>query len=107
MNSLAFFQNINSDINSDIISFFNFVLSAELAIACICGMWQGCWFGEASASKIALLATITAIMFHLWQSWPQQLVLLTVLPQCAFWVFAGASSGCVLRWVFDQTVARN
>jgi hypothetical protein len=31
---------------------------------------------------------------------------LTVLPQCAFWVFVGGLVGCTFRWVFEQTVAR-
>jgi len=102
MNSLTFFQNINSNI----ISFFNFVLSVELAIACTCGLWQGFWHGEASVSKIALLATITAIMFRLWQSWPHEFAVLSVWPQGAFWVFVGGLVGCTFRWGVERAFLR-
>ena len=89
-------------------SILNFVLSVELAIACICAAWQGFWLGdEATVVKIALLATIAAIIFRLWELWPQQLVLLTVLPQCAFVVFVGGLVGCTLRWGVDQAFCPN
>jgi hypothetical protein len=103
MNSLTFFQNINSNITN----FFNFALSVELAVACIWGMWQGFWLSEASVSKIALLATITAIMFRLWQSWPHEWVWFAAWPQCAFVVFAGGVAGCTLKWGVDQSFLRS
>jgi len=62
---------------------------------------------EATVGKITELATITAMLFGAWQWWPHQLVLLTVLPQLAFWVFVGGLVGCTFRWVFQQAVARN
>ncbi|MEG3959096.1 hypothetical protein [Microcoleus sp. herbarium2] len=77
----------------------------ELAHACICRVWQG-GGREATVGKITELATITAMLFGARQWWPHQLVLLTVLPQLAFWVFVGELVGCTFRWVFQQTVAR-
>jgi len=62
---------------------------------------------EASVGKITELATITAMLFGAWQWWPHQLVLLTVLPQLAFWVFVGGLIGCTFGWVFEQAVPRN
>jgi hypothetical protein len=47
------------------------------------------------------------MLFCAWQWWPHQLVLLTVLPQLAFWVFVGGLIGCTFGWVFEQAVARN
>jgi hypothetical protein len=99
-------QRLFQNINSDIISILNRVLSIELAHACICGVWQGFLFGEATVGKITELATITAMLFGAWQWWLHQLVLLTVLPQLAFWVFVGGLVCCTFRWVFEQTVAR-
>jgi hypothetical protein len=61
---------------------------------------------EATVGKITELATITAMLLGAWQWWPHQLVLLTVLPECAFWVFVRGLVGCTFRWVFEQTVAR-
>jgi hypothetical protein len=61
---------------------------------------------EATVGKITELGTITAILFGARQWWPHQLVLLTVLPQLAFWVFVGELVGCTFKWVFEQTVAR-
>jgi len=46
------------------------------------------------------------MLFGARQWWPHQLVLLTVLPQLAFWVFVGELVGCTFGWVFEQTVAR-
>ncbi|MEG4407209.1 hypothetical protein [Microcoleus sp. MON2_D5] len=80
----------------------NFVLSVELAVACTCGLWQGFWLGEASVSKIALLATIATIMFRLWQSWPHEWVWFATWPQCAFWVFVGGLVGCTFRWGVER-----
>lgn len=102
MNSLTSLHNFLTNATN----IFNFVLSIELAIACICGVWQGFRFGEATVGKITELATITAMLFGAWQWWPHQLVLLTVLPQLAFWVFVGGLVGCTFRWVFERTVAR-
>ncbi|MEG4444429.1 hypothetical protein QUB47_17770 [Microcoleus sp. AT9_B5] len=45
------------------------MLSIELAIACGLGIWQGLAIGEAIAGKIAVLATITAILFGARQWW--------------------------------------
>jgi hypothetical protein len=70
MNSLTFFQNINSDI----ISILNGVLSVELAIACLWGVRHGFWLGKATVGKITQLATITAMLFGAWQWCPHQLV---------------------------------
>jgi len=98
MDFITFLQNINSNINSSILSLLNLVLFVELTIACFCGAWQGWWLGEATTGKITVLATITAIMFRLWQLWPQQFVQLTIFPQCAFVVFAGGLVGCTVKW---------
>ena len=37
-------------------------------------------------------------MFRFWQLCPYKIVLLTVLPQCAFWVFVGGLVGCTFKW---------
>jgi hypothetical protein len=103
MNSITLLHNFLTNTTN----ILNLVLSIELAIACICGLWQGFWLCQASIGKIGLVATITAIMFRLWQSWPQEWVWFAVLPQCAFWVFAGGLVGCTLKWGIEQTVARN
>lgn len=102
MNSLTSLHNFLTTATN----ILNGVLWVELAHACICGVWQGFRFGEATVGKITELATITAMLFGAWQWWPHQLVLLTVLPQLAFWVFVGGLVGCTFRWVFEQTVAR-
>jgi hypothetical protein len=47
------------------------------------------------------------MLFCARQWWPHQLVLLTVLPQLAFWVFVGGLVGCTFGWDFEQAVARN
>jgi hypothetical protein len=44
-------------------SILNFVVSVELAIACGVGVISGWLTDEATAGKIFLLTTITAIMF--------------------------------------------
>lgn len=88
-------------------SILNFVLSVELAVACLWGVRHGFWLGEASAGKIALLATITAIMFRLWQSWPYEWVWFAAWPQCAFVVFAGGLAGCTLKWGVDRSFLRS
>ena len=103
MDSLTFLQNANTNI----LSFINGLLFLELAIACICGVWQGFWQGEATAGKIVLLAAICAIVFRLWQSWPSEWVWFAVLPQCAFVVFAGGFVGCTFRWGVDRAFLRS
>src|SRR4028118_1730053 len=79
MNSLTFLHNINSNINSAIISVLNLVLFLELTIACCRGMYRGWTIGEATVGKIFLLTMIAAIMFRLWQSWPHEFVVLALL----------------------------
>ena len=103
MNSLTLLHNFLTNTTN----ILNGVLSVELAVACLWGMWQGLTIGEATVGKIALLATIAAIMFRLWQSWPHQWVWFAVWPQCAFWVFVGGLVGCTLRWGVERAVARN
>jgi polyferredoxin len=104
MNSLTLLHNFLTNTTN----ILNFLLSVELAVACLWGMWQGLTIGEATAGKIALLTAIAAIMFRLWQSWPQEWLSFTaVLPQCAFVVFAGGLVGCTFKWAFDRAVARN
>jgi hypothetical protein len=107
MNSLIFLQNINSNINSAIISVLNLVLFLELTAACCWGMYQAWTIGEATIGKIALLGTIATIMFRLWQSWPQEWLSFTVvLPQCAFWVFVGGLVGCTFKWGVERVFSR-
>ncbi|MEG4087907.1 hypothetical protein [Microcoleus sp. Pol12B4] len=72
MDSLTFLQNINTNINSAIISVLNLVLLIELTVAWCWGIYRGGTIGEATAGKIFLLTTIAAIMFRLWQSWPYE-----------------------------------
>ena len=103
MDSLTFLQNINSAI----LSVLNLVLLIELTVACCWGMYQAWTIGEATTGKITELALYAAMLFGTWQYWPHELVLLTVLPQCAFWVFVGGLVGCTFKWVFEQAVARN
>ena len=103
MNSLTFLQNINSTI----LSFLNLVLFIELTIACCLGMYQSWTIGEATTGKITELALYTAMLFGAWQWWPHKLVLLTVLPQCAFWVFVGGLVGCTFRWGVERAFLRS
>ncbi len=107
MDSLTFLQNTNSNILSSILNLLNLVLFVQLSVACCWGIYRGWTIGEATTGKITELGLYTAMLFGAWQSWPHKLVLLTVLPQCAFWVFAGGLVGCTLRWGVEQTVARN
>jgi hypothetical protein len=103
MDSLTFLQNINSNINSAILSVLNLVLFIELTIACCWGMYQAWTIGEATSGKITELALYSAILFGAWQWWPQQeWVWFAVLPQCAFVVFAGGLVGCTLRWGVER-----
>ena len=102
MDSLTFLQNINSNINSAILSVLNLVLFIELTIACCWGMYQAT-IGKATTGKITELALYSAILFGAWQWWPQQeWVWFAVLPQCAFVVFAGGLVGCTLRWGVER-----
>ena len=102
MNSITLLHNFLTNTTN----FLNFVMSVELAIACGVAVISGWLTDEATAGKIALLAAIAAIMFRLWQSWLQQLVLLTVLPQCAFWVFVGELVGCTSKWSVERAFSR-
>jgi len=47
MNSLTSLHNFLTNATN----IFNFVLSIELAHACICGVWQGFPFGEEPSAK--------------------------------------------------------
>ena len=55
MDSLTFLQNINSNINSAIISVLNLVLFIEFTIACCQGIYRGWTMGEATSGKITEL----------------------------------------------------
>lgn len=107
MDFITFLQNTNSNILSSILSLLNLVLFVELTAACCLGMYRGWTIGETTTGKITELGLYTAMLFGAWQWWPHKLVLLTVLPQCAFWVFAGGLVGCTFKRVFQQAVARN
>lgn len=56
MDSLTFLQNINTNINSTILSLLNLVLFIELTAACCLRMYRGWVIGEATTSKITELA---------------------------------------------------
>ncbi len=107
MDFITFLQNINSNINSAILTLLNLGLFLELTAACCRGMYRGWTMGEATIGKIFLLGTIPAIMFRLWQSWPQEWLSFTaVLPQCAFWVFVGGLVGCTFKWGVERVFSR-
>jgi hypothetical protein len=106
MDSLTFLQNINSNINSAIISVLNLVLFIELTIACCQGIYRGWTIGEATVGKIFLLTMIAAIMFRVWQSWPHEFAVLSVWPQGAFWVFVGGLVGCTSKWGVERVFSR-
>jgi hypothetical protein len=55
MDSLTFLQNINSNINSTILSLFNLVLLIELTIACSWEIYQAWTMGKATSGKITEL----------------------------------------------------
>jgi hypothetical protein len=93
MDSLTFFQNINSNIFSSIISLLNLVLLVELTIAFILGMRLGFLTDEATTSKITEFGLYTTMLFGAWQWLPQEWVWFAVLPQCGFLVFAGGLVG--------------
>ncbi|MEG4997832.1 hypothetical protein [Microcoleus sp. B4-D4] len=103
MDFITFLQNILSSI----LNLLNLVLFVRLTIACCWGMYEGWTIGEATVGKILLLTTIAAIMFRLWQSWPQEWVWFAVLPQCAFVVFVGGLVGCILKWGVERAFVRN
>jgi hypothetical protein len=65
MDSLTFFQNINSNINSTILSLLNLVLFIELTIACCRGMYQAWTMGEATSGKITELALYTTMLLDM------------------------------------------
>jgi hypothetical protein len=106
MDFITFLQNINSNINSAIISVLNLVLFIEFTIACCQGIYRGWTIGEATTGKIVLLTTIAAIMFRLWQSWPHEFAVLSVWPQGAFWVFVGGLVGCTSKWGVERVFSR-
>jgi hypothetical protein len=106
MDFITFLQNINSNINSAILSVLNLVLFVQLIVACCRGMYRGWTIGEATVGKIFLLTTIAAIMFRLWQSWPHEFAVLSVWPQGAFWVFVGGLVGCTSKWGVERVFSR-
>jgi hypothetical protein len=63
MDSLTFLQNINinSNINSAILSLLNLVLFLELTAACCWGMYQALTMGEATRGKITELPLYNAV----------------------------------------------
>jgi hypothetical protein len=73
MDSLIFLQNINSNINSTILSLFNLVLFLELMAACSWEIYQAWTIGKATSGQITelglyptmLLAMDTARKIHL------------------------------------------
>jgi len=106
MDFITFLQNINSNINSAIISVLNLVLFIEFTIACCWGIYQGWTIDEATVGKIFLLTTIAAIMFRWWQSWPHEFAVLSVWPQGAFWVFVGGLVDCTSKWGVERVFSR-
>ncbi|MEG3959449.1 hypothetical protein [Microcoleus sp. herbarium2] len=52
MDFITFLQNINSNINSTILSVLNLVLFLELTAACCWGIYQGWTIGKATTDKI-------------------------------------------------------
>jgi len=61
MDLLTFFHNLNSNINSAILSVLNPVLFIELTIACCWGMYQAWTIGKATIGKITELALYNAV----------------------------------------------
>jgi hypothetical protein len=61
MDLLTFFHNLNSNINSALLSVLNPVLFIELTIACCWGMYQGGTMGEATTGQITELALYNAV----------------------------------------------
>jgi hypothetical protein len=62
MDSLIFLQNINSNINSAILSVLNLVLFIELTIACCLGIYQGWTICKATIGKITEPALYTTML---------------------------------------------
>jgi len=62
MNSLTFLHNINSNINSAILSVLNLVLLLELTAACCLGIYQGWTSGKATIGKITEPALYTTML---------------------------------------------
>jgi hypothetical protein len=62
MDSLIFFHNINSNINSAILSLLNLVLFLELTAACCWGMYRGWTIGKATIGKMIELALYTTML---------------------------------------------
>jgi len=62
MNSLIFLQNINSNINSAILSLLNLVLFLELTAACCRGMYQGWTIGKATSGKVTELGLYSTML---------------------------------------------
>ena len=60
MDFITFLQNINSNINSAILSVLNPVLFIELTITCCWGMYQAT-IGKATIAKITELAFYNAV----------------------------------------------
>jgi|GEM_PF-1363966 len=107
MNFITFLQNINSNILSSIAILLNLVLFVQIMDACCQGIRLGWTIGEATTGKITELGFYTAMLFGAWQWWPHKLVFLTVLPQCAFVVFAGGLVGCTVKWGVDRVFLRS
>ena len=61
MDLLTFFHNLNSNINSAILSVLNSVLFIELTIACCWRMYQAWTIGKATTCKITELALYNAV----------------------------------------------
>jgi hypothetical protein len=62
MDSLIFLQNIDSNINSAILSVLNLVLFIELTAACCLGIYQGWTIGKATIGKITEPALYTTML---------------------------------------------
>ncbi len=62
MDSLTFLQNINSNINSALLSLLNLVLFLELTAACCLGIYQAWTIGKATIGKITELALSTTML---------------------------------------------
>jgi hypothetical protein len=62
MDSLIFLHNINSNINSAILSLLNSVLFFELTAVCCWGMYQGWTICKATIGKIIELGLYTTML---------------------------------------------
>jgi hypothetical protein len=71
MDLLTFFHNINTNINSAILSVLNPVLFIELTITCCWEMYQPWTIGEATIGKITELALYNAVSYgYCWEDRP-------------------------------------